>query len=391
MTTARLSTKKQFSRHRILGFAAIAALLGLTAVFVVSAAGVTSSFESEKGTLGSPAKKVTDASASAGSAVQFGTPAGSGFITRSGRNFIKDGQVFKFHGFNSYGMAGCYNGTAYTSAQLDSYFSSLPAHGVTRLWAFRTYGTARIQTILTAAAKYNQHVILTLADTISACGDTDYSVSGDHSGKIAAYYDTGWKNEWSTWVNTIVPLFKNNPTIMMWEVSNEPGVAGQKPTHTVMQAYFKGTSDLIRSLDPNHLITIGANAPGDFGGSSNYISLWGTANIDAISFHDYAYEYEGGTAVSNNYNVAKQASTTHNKPFFGGEAGQPSGASGCAVSLTARAAYMKTKADAYFAGGIGGLTYWQYAPSKASWVANCAYETYPGDPLITQVKNYLIP
>ncbi|MDF2461248.1 MAG: hypothetical protein K0S68_651 [Candidatus Saccharibacteria bacterium] len=318
-------------------------------------------------------------------------PIPSGFITTSGTNFIKDGQTFKFHGFNSYGMAGCYNGTPYTTTQLDAYFSSLPSNGVTRLWAFRTYGTDRIKTIVDAAARHNQHLILTLADGISSCGELDYAVNGTHSGKTLAYYQSGWKNEWLTWVRTIVPIFKDNPTVMMWETINEPGQRGAIPDLATWQAYFQGTSDAIRALDPNHIISVGANAPGNFGGVSNYNTLMATTNINAVSFHDYAYQYEGGKVVSNNFNVAKAAGVAANKPYYGGEAGQLAGASGCAVTPASRAAYMKAKADAYFAGGIGGLNYWEYAPSRASWVPACAHEMYPGDPIINQVKNYVTP
>jgi hypothetical protein len=378
--------RPKFNTQLTILVALAAAAIGTAAVIFVSAAVTSIVMEPESGTPTGPAAVVSDATASGGSAVKFA--ASSSFITASGRNFMKDGQVFKFHGFNSYGMAGCYNGTAYSSAQLDAFFSSLPANGVTRIWAFRSYGTEKLKPILASAAKYDQHIIFTLADGISACGDTDYSISGDHSGKTAAYYESGWKNEWSAWVNTVVPMFRNDPTIMMWEIINEPGQKGAVPSLSVWQAYFKGTSDLIRSLDPNHLIGIGSNMPQNFGGTSNYTTLHTTPNINAVSFHDYAYEYEGGAVVSGNYNAAKNTSVTVNKPFYAGEAGQPSGASGCSVSLSARSTYMKNKADAYFAGGIGGVMYWQYAPSKANWVANCAYEMYPGDPVITMVKNY---
>lgn len=312
----------------------------------------------------------------------------SAFVARSGTNFVKNGQVVKFHGFNAYGMTGCYSGSAWTTAQLEAYFSSLPANGVTRLWAFRSYGTARIQTILTAAAKYNQHVILTLADGISTCGETDYAVSGDHSGKTLAYYQSGWKNEWSTWARTIVPMFRDNPSILMWETINEPGQKGAVPDLATYRTYLQGTTDLVRSLDPNHLIGVGANTPANFGGASNYTSLMGLPNISAVSFHDYAYQYENKAVVSANYNAAKSAATTHNKPFYGGEAGQLAGASGCTVTLSARATYMKSKADQYFAGGIDALAYWQYAPSRASWVSACPHEIYPGDPTIAMVKSH---
>lgn len=50
-------------------------------------------------------------------------------------------------------------------------------------------------------------------------------------------------------------LYKEDPVIMSWELANEPrgsnNIAG-------MQTWIRKTSDLIRSLDPNHLITTGS-------------------------------------------------------------------------------------------------------------------------------------
>ncbi len=71
------------------------------------------------------------------------------------------------------------------------------------------------------------------------------------------------------------------------------------------------------------------------------------------------------------------------------------GGSGCngsnGLTLANRLSYLTTKANDYFNGGISGLLYWEYEPSQASWVSSCAYEMYPGDPMIGAVKNYNIP
>ena len=48
------------------------------------------------------------------------------FITASGTHFMLNGKIFRFIGFNAYGMEGCYDGKAWTPAQLDAYFSKLP-------------------------------------------------------------------------------------------------------------------------------------------------------------------------------------------------------------------------------------------------------------------------
>lgn len=50
-------------------------------------------------------------------------------------------------------------------------------------------------------------------------------------------------------------LYKEDPVIMSWELANEPRGSNNI---TGMQTWIRKTSDLIRSLDPNHLITTGS-------------------------------------------------------------------------------------------------------------------------------------
>jgi hypothetical protein len=333
--------------------------------------------------------------AAGGTSANSGAHQLSGFVTASGRSFMLNGAAFRFIGFNAYGMAGCYDGSPWTTARLDAYFSKLPANGVTRIWAFRSAGADVIASILTEAAKYNQRLILTLGDDDSACGETDGAVGGAGSGKTKEFYREGWKNRYLAWVNTIVPAFKDNPSIMMWEVANEPGQAGYLPTASEMQAYLKGASDAIRAADPNHLIGAGANYPGNFRGAANYTAVMKLPNIDAVSFHEYSYEYEKGAVVSGNFASAKQASQVVNKPFYAGEVGVRAGAT-CgdvrysSLSLDSRLNFLKQKTDDYFANGIGGVLYWEYEPHRAGWVADCAYEMYPSDPMVPMVQNYVI-
>ena len=312
--------------------------------------------------------------------------ASSGFVTASGQNLMLNGKQFKFIGFDAYGMTGCYSGTAWTTAELDTYFSSLPADGVTRLWAMQDYGTGPINTILTEAAKYNQHVILTLSNESSTC-DTGDGASGN---KSDSYFQSGYTSTLIPWINTIVPMFKANKSIMMWEVMNEP----VEKTESTMQSFLQATSNAIRADDPNHLIAVGSNDSADYGGESNFTAAQNLPNIDAIGFHDYAWDYEGKAEESGNFTDAQSTAKSLNKPFYTGEAGVEGGSS-CngsnGLTPANRVTYLTTKATDYFNGGLSGILFWEYEPSQASWVSSCAYEMYPGDPMIAAVKSYQAP
>ncbi|CAL8471250.1 g10792 [Coccomyxa elongata] len=60
-------------------------------------------------------------------------------------------------------------------------------------------------------------------------------------------------------------LYKDDPTIMAWDLANEPWVLGDD-TGTILTAWVKDMADFVKSLDPNHLVMVGTW--GYFGQSS---------------------------------------------------------------------------------------------------------------------------
>lgn len=78
--------------------------------------------------------------------------------------------------------------------------------------------------------------------------------------------------------------FKNDPTIMAWELCNEPrGLSKTK----AYQQWIKNSSDLIRSLDANHLITIGSEGETAFPTyvNNDFIEDHAFENIDYATIH----------------------------------------------------------------------------------------------------------
>jgi hypothetical protein len=377
--------------------------VGSRLIFESHAAGPYTSVNADSGSLTSPATVVADSTASDGKAVQFGnTLSGSGgFITASGTNLMLGGKVWKFVGFNDYGMEGCWNGqsgTAWTIAQLDAYFTGLPANGLTRIWAPQVKGTADITTILTEAAKYNQHVVLSIGNDDGNCDPT--ADDPNQTGEPLSFYQGTWQTQYVGWVNTIVPMFKNSTTIAMWEIANEPGQNASVPEST-MQSYLSGAAAAIKAADPNHLVESGVSYSGNMnnqsqGNETDDQNAQSSPNINVLSFHDYAYDYEGGATLSGNFTDAQTAARNLNKPFIAGEAGVEAGAS-CALTQDQRVTYLLTnKTTDYFNGigpkgsaspGMAGIMFWDYEPFPSV----CTYEVSPGDPLLSMVKSYVVP
>jgi len=325
------------------------------------------------------------------------TPPSTGFVTASGTNLMLAGKVFQFIGFDAYGMTGCFNGTAWTVAQLDAYFAGLPPNGMTRLWAFQSYGTAAIATILTEAAKYGQHVVLSVANDDGNCDPT--STDPNQTGEPLSFYESGWQGNYVAWVNTIVPMFKDNTTIAMWEIANEPGQATSVPAAT-MDTYLAGAAAAIKAVDTNHLVESGIN---DVANVGNFQTAQSSPDIDVLSFHDYAWDYENMAIESGNFTAAQAAAVALGKPFIAGEAGVESGPT-CTVDLTQsqRVTYLQTKANDYFAGmapngttgpAIAGIMFWEYEPvnTYGSTAGECEYDLFAGDPLVAMVTSYVIP
>jgi mannan endo-1,4-beta-mannosidase len=85
-------------------------------------------------------------------------------------------------------------------------------------------------------------------------------------------------------------LYKEDPVIMSWELANEPrgsnNIAG-------MQTWIRKTSDLIRSLDPNHLITTGSegNTSGPAAGTDVY-NDHNHPSIDYATIHMWVQNWD---------------------------------------------------------------------------------------------------
>jgi hypothetical protein len=362
------------------------------------------------GTLAGGATVVSSSTSSDGKAVEFNAPVSSGsdYLTASGTNLMLNGKVFKFIGFDAYGMEGCWNGVsggstadAWTDAQLDTYFSNLPANGMTRLWAEQYYGTAVISNIVAQASKYNQHLVLSIGNDDGNCNPT--TDDPNQSAEPLSFYQGGYESQYVQWVDTIVPMFADNPTVAMWEIANEPGNSVSVPEAT-MESYLNGAAAAIKAVDPNQLIESGFNYDGNAndqsaGNEAAYQEVQSGPNINVLSFHDYSYDYESQALLSGNYTTAQEAAKALDKPFITGEAGVEGGP-GCTMSQSQRATWLEDKTNDYLQGigpnGSGtpddsGIMFWNYQPVSTGNCYSDDYDIFPGDPTITMVKGYVVP
>jgi hypothetical protein len=325
---------------------------------------------------------------------------GSGFVQRSGTQFSLNGQPFRFVGINRYGAA---NSAAYScgsSGDQTTYLAQMfqdvqtEAGGtVLRFWAFQSYtngGTdwTGIDTVVATAKANGFKIIPVLENQWADCTLGGYKYDTWYSSGYKSPYG-GYALSYRDYVGQIVNRYKNEPTIMAWMLMNEAECKNTSGTAnpTALYNFAVGMSGYIKSLDPNHLVTLGTIGDGGQPGteSNNYLNLYAISTIDFAEAHDYNSDtvpLPGSSTGTLNLtctdsslacNMAR-AILVLGKPFIIGEAGIRAG-SGYTYTFSQRAGYFNQKIAAQWSNGGAGYLIWHWATTSGG------YDFGPGDPL----------
>src|SRR3989338_4765309 len=133
-------------------------------------------------------------------------------------------------------------------------------------------------------------LILTLENQWADCTESGY--------KSAEWYRAGYREPYGRrpsyrdYVAKVVRRYRDEPAIMMWQLMNEAESksAAGVPEPLALLAFTKDMSTLVKSIDPNHLLslgTIGGNPDGVAG--RPYADLSAVSGIDAVEAHDFDY------------------------------------------------------------------------------------------------------
>jgi mannan endo-1,4-beta-mannosidase len=195
-------------------------------------------------------------------------------------------------------------------------------------------------------------------------------------------------------VNTVNGrLYRDDPTIFAWELANEPR---DYPSN-----WIGDTAGFIKSLDPNHMVTVGSE--GSWGG--NFNSTHQSPYVDYTTCHIWVENWSKYTATDSNTENLASATTfaldyldTHNtnagklgKPLvleeFGlaRDAWAPTGGYDPATPVTNRDTYYQslfTEVETLMAaqGAIAGDSFWAWAGEArppSLWTGDPPHET-PG-------------
>jgi mannan endo-1,4-beta-mannosidase len=321
-------------------------------------------------------------------------PAASPFVTRQGTQLYADGQPYRFIGlniFNANSMNNCWY-TMGTGSGLDSSLSAIPGQNVFRAWFFQQEATpngvrdwSAFDHTLAVAKAHGERVMVTLADEWGSCEDGLYKNEGWYQSGYRTAIAPGSTEPYRDWVAAMVNRYRNDPTIMAWQLMNEA-----EDSTTVFQSACSGTADatliswatdmasLVKGADTNHLLSLGTLGTGQCG-TGDYGALHAVSDIDLCESHDYA---EPMSPMPGDQWHGLQARINQcaalNKPLFMGETGISS-----VGTLQQRASLFQAKFSAQFSAGVVGELVWAWREASQGGSSATDYRVGPGDPILS--------
>lgn len=333
---------------------------------------------------------------------QPASPASTARVTADADGLRLDGSPWWPTGFNAYQLATNWSVNAGCGAMVDlnSYFSSLPAHSMTRFNAFQALATNRftgaldfgpMDAVFAAAEAHGQLVVPVLSPQDGAC-------EGDVF-KDRQWYIDGWTDppaagavlSFQDWVTTAVDRWKSSPALAAWELVGEPETSTcadascSWSTRTctsdaaqVLRTFFDTAGAQVRALDPDTLITAGLTGGGQCGSQGDeYRYLAESPAVDVLQYHDYGAD--GVPLPGDQWNgLARRITQTAEvgKPLLVAEIGELAGSCG---ELDDRATSIATKIDGQKQAGTAGALLWAFVPDPRP--AEFTYDIGYDDPL----------
>jgi len=267
------------------------------------------------------------------------------------------------------------------------------------MWAFQNFFVSdgafnwtNLDQVLAIAASYGDKVVPVLANQYSYC-DT---------GKNLTWYQSGYLNTvepgdlvtYRAYVAAVVSRYAANPTVAMWQLVNEgeavnsDGTCNESAAVSALLAFSNDIGGLAHSLDPNHLVSLGALAGWSGGGAgqwcgaanSDYQTLMASSGNDVCDYHDYGYPDDPmGIPFAPDLTTAIQMCHADDKPLMVAETGIYADSP---LGLVPRAAEFSAKFSAQFQAGVVGELMWAWTPKPIYTIPDddADYGIFPGDP-----------
>ena len=337
-------------------------------------------------------------------------PADSAFVQVEGTGFVVDGGPFYAPGTNCYYLMQ-YAADPATRHLVDEVLHEAADLGLktVRTWGF--YDGSEVDSLQYAPGSYRETTFVGLDYVVHKAGELglrliipfvnywdEYggmrqyldwdSPGGDSSGRdILEFYsdpDTrGWYQdhvaEVVNRVNTFTGIaYRDDPTIMAWELANEPRNGEGRGTLEPLQGWIEDMAAYVKSVDSNHLLTTGLEGfystdPGygwlyDGWMCADFIANHDVPGIDFATCHVWPHNWEipNATALDWTWFHLYDANYTLGMPLLIEEFGQQRDEEGGGTVLR----------DELYA-GVFDLTYTEYGAGWNFWIL--FHDGYEGD------------
>lgn len=302
-------------------------------------------------------------------------------VVRTGDQLTLNGEPFRFIGTNASFLLEGYFPLNEIEPIL-AFMSETFPNPVLRVWLLPGYSQSRFQRMLDLGRKYGVRFVV--------------SLDNYYWSKSESWFQSTFGMEYLPHVEKVVARFRDRPEILMWELMNEPNCGPEGDRQSCLDAEYgwaKKTSELIKALDPCHLVSIGTSGVVTWtpGGEGNFRRMHALPSVDIISVHK-----EVNKEMDNEVRLARELG----KPLFIGEAYYQVYDDRCQVirqeMLGERADAVERDIRATFEQGSSGYLLWQYAPGPVDmggaiqWFCGI-YDYLRDDPTHARIRESIWP
>ncbi|XP_057953814.1 mannan endo-1,4-beta-mannosidase 2 [Malania oleifera] len=264
--------------------------------------------------------------------ISFSREPNLAFVERNGTQFMLDGKAFYINGWNSYWLMD-HAVNEYSRPRVRAMLRAGAKMGLTvcRSWAFNdgAYNALQISPgqfdervfealdhVIAEARKHGIRLLLSLVNNLQAYGGKTQYVKwawqegiGLSSSNDSFFFDPTIRQYFKNYIKTVLTRkntitgieYRDDPTIFAWELINEPRCMSD-PSGDTLQDWLEEMSAFVKSIDKNHLLTIGLEGfygpknpkrltvnPGEWAADlgSDFIRNSKMSTVDFASVHIY--------------------------------------------------------------------------------------------------------
>jgi mannan endo-1,4-beta-mannosidase len=340
------------------------------------------------------------------------------FVDTDGDQFSLGGDRVPMRGTNSFFLSYTYWDRSAVDEVLDA-AADMGLNSI-RTWAFGdgnrhlfrpapgSYNETafeRLDYVVKAANERDINLVLALSNYWPDFGGMDQYVSWSDTAdsRTDFYTDETCKRLYREYVEYVLTRensltgtqYRNDDTIVMWELANElrnPDAPDRDGS--TLNAWVDEMAGFVKSVDPNHLVSTGAEGWAFDQGSKyddvgywmntqgyDFVELHQSKHVDAGSIHLYPDHWDISVESAAQFigDRAREASEELNKPMYVGEfgLGVDFDAPDADEQLAARNSAYQTWYDAMADTGVDGSYVWQLVPEEGEDAADQFGMFYP--------------